>query len=248
MQLENFEPVDGVPALYHTETEALVIADLHLGLEGSMTSEGSYVPKFHLDEVLEDIERARSSTEASRIVVNGDIKNEFKKSYYSEKNEVKKLVKHLKRRFDEAVFIKGNHDKFIESTVEDEGLQMKEYFIKDRVLFIHGDKRPEDIEGLEKDEYDTVIIGHEHPALSLEDGIGIAEKVDCILYGEMKDGKDIIVLPAFSKISNGTEINEVPQGKLLSPILREDVDIKSLKAVAVSREAGNFEFPEIGKF
>ncbi len=248
MELEGFESVEGIPALYHPETDTLTISDLHLGLEGSMTSEGSYVPKFHLEDMLEDIEKARSRTEASRIVVNGDIKNEFNKSYYSEKDEVRSLVQHLKRRFDEAVLVRGNHDKFIESTVEDEGLEMQGFFLEEGILYIHGDRKPEEIEDLEEEEYNTIVIGHEHPALSLKDNLGISEKVDCFLYGETDAGKTIIVLPAFSTISNGTEVNEVPQRKLLSPILREGLNKDSLKAEAVSREAGNFEFPEIGRF
>ena len=246
MELKGFETIENIPALYHPGLDMLVLSDLHLGLEGSMTSEGSYVPKFQLDDILEEIEKARSRTEASRVLVNGDLKNEFRKSYYSEKEEVSKLVQHLKRRFEEAVIVEGNHDQFIEKTVEDEGLEMKEYFLEDGVLFIHGDRKIEEIdEGLE---YDTIVIGHEHPALSLKDDIGVVEKIDCFLYGETEEGKNIVVLPAFSNISNGTRINETPQRELLSPVLKGKVDVKSLKAVAVSREAGLYSFPEIGKF
>ncbi|WP_414837529.1 metallophosphoesterase [Candidatus Nanosalina sp. VS9-1] len=245
MDIQDFETVDSIPALYHPDLDLLVLSDLHLGLEGSMTSEGGYVPKFNLDDVLEEIEKARSSTGASRVLVNGDLKNEFRKSYYSEKEEVKKLVQHLKRRFNEAIIVEGNHDQFIEKTVEDEGLEMHDYYLEDGVLFVHGDRKIEEIEeGLE---YSTVVIGHEHPSLSLKDEIGVVEKVDCFLYGETEDGKNIIVLPAFSNISSGTRINETPQRELLSPILKEKVDVKGLKAIAVSREAGLFDFPEIGK-
>jgi len=244
MKIKGFQSIEGIPAIYHPEMDLLVLSDLHLGLEGSMTAKGSYVPKFHFDDILEDIEKARSSTGASRVLLNGDLKNEFNRNSYSEKQEIKKLLKHLKRRFDEAIVVEGNHDKFVEDIVEEQGLELNEYFLEDGILFIHGDKRPEEIS--DDLDYNTIVIGHEHPALSLEDDIGISEKVDCILYGDTKSGKDIIVLPAFSNISNGTEVNQVPSHELLSPILKEDVYKKKLKAVAVSREAGNFEFPEIG--
>ena len=246
MEIKGFETIENIPALYHPGLDLLVLSDLHLGLEGSMTSEGSYVPKFQLDDLLEEIEKARSRTEASRVLVNGDLKNEFRKSYYSEKEEVRELVQHLKRRFEEAIIVEGNHDQFIEETVEDEGLEMKNYFLEDEILFVHGDRKIEEME--ENLEYDTVVIGHEHPALSLKDDIGVVEKIDCFLYGETEDGKNIVVLPAFSNISNGTRINETPQSELLSPILKEKVDVKKLEAVAVSREAGLYSFPEIGKF
>lgn len=244
MEIKGFQTIEGIPAIYHPEMDLLVISDLHLGLEGSMTSQGSYVPKFNFEEVIEDIEKARSRTKASRVILNGDLKNEFKRSSYSEKQEIKNLLQHLKRRFEEVIIVEGNHDKFIEKTVEDEGLKIRNHFLEKGVLFVHGDERPEDF--LDDIEYDTIVIGHEHPALSLEDNIGISEKIDCILYGETNLGKNLIVLPAFSEISNGTNVNEIPSHKLLSPILKEDVNKKELKAVAVSREAGNFKFPEIG--
>lgn len=246
MNVKGFQTIESIPAIYHPELDMLVLSDLHLGLEGSMTAKGSYVPKFHFEDVIEDIEKARSRTKASRILLNGDLKNEFKQSSYSEKEEIKKLLEHLKRRFDEAIIVEGNHDKFIEKIIEEEGLELNDYYIEKGILFVHGDKRPEEFS--DDLEYDTIVIGHEHPALSLEDDIGISEKIDCILYGETNEGKDIVVLPAFSNISNGTNINEVPSHKLLSPILKKDVDKDKLKAVAVSREAGNFEFPEIGGF
>lgn len=244
MEIKGFQTIEGIPGIYHPDMDLLVISDLHLGLEGSMTSQGSYVPKFNFEEVIEDIEKARSQTKASRVILNGDLKNEFKRSSYSEKQEIKNLLQHLKRRFEEVIIVEGNHDKFIEKTVEDEGLEIRNHFLEKGVLFVHGDERPEDF--LEDIEYDTLVIGHEHPALSLEDDIGISEKIDCILYGETDLGKNLIVLPAFSEISNGTNINEIPSHKLLSPILKQDVNKKELKAVAVSREAGNFKFPEIG--
>jgi putative SbcD/Mre11-related phosphoesterase len=237
-----FRTVDSIPCLYHGELDMIVLSDLHLGLEGSMTSEGSYVPKFQLDDVLEDINQVREDTGASRILVNGDLKNEFNKSYYSEKQEIKKFLRRLQKEFDDVIVIEGNHDNFIEKTVEDQGLEFREKFLENGILFTHGH------EEIGKEDFDTVVIGHEHPALSLEDEIGVVEKVDCALYGETEGEKNIVVLPAFSSISNGTKINEVPQNELLSPILRNRVDVSSLKAVAISREAGIFEFPELGKF
>ena len=242
MEFLGFETVDSIPCVYHQELDLLVISDLHLGLEGSMTSEGSYVPKFQLDDILEEIEEAREEMGARKILVNGDLKNEFRKSYYSEKQEVKKFLRRLQKNFEEVIVIEGNHDRFIQKTVEDLGLEFRKKYLEDGVLFLHGhEKIDDDIE------FDTVVIGHEHPALSLKDDIGVVEKVDCIVYGEMKSGKNIVVLPAFSQISNGTRINETPEDQLLSPVLREKVNVSKLRAIAVSREAGIFEFPELGK-
>ncbi|MFB6147464.1 MAG: metallophosphoesterase, partial [Candidatus Nanohaloarchaea archaeon] len=221
-----------------------VISDLHLGLEGTVTSEGGYVPQFQLDELLDDLEEARELTSASRVLVNGDLKHEFSSSRYTEQKELEEFMQFLDERFQETIVVRGNHDTFIEEAVEKHG-SLQDFHLEEGVLFIHGHQ---DLEEVEAGDYGTVVIGHEHPALVLEDEIGVKEKVDAFLYGETEEGKDIVVLPAFSKISGGSKVNQVPSGELLSPVLRNHVDVQSLRAVAVSREAGLFEFPEIGRF
>lgn len=242
MNVFGFETVDSLPCLYHPKLDLLVISDIHLGLEGSVTSKGGYVPKFQLEEIIEDVEKARDETGASRILINGDLKNEFRKNYYSEKKEIDKFIREIKDLFNEIIIVEGNHDNFLDEIVEKNGLEIKKEYIEDDILFTHGHK---DVKNTEK--YDSIVIGHEHPALSLKDEIGVVEKVDSILYGRGESEVNIIVLPAFSSISTGTRINETPQSELLSPVLRNHTDIRKMKAVAVSREAGIFEFPNISK-
>lgn len=243
MELYSFETVDNLPCLYHPEMDLLVISDLHLGLEGTMTREGNYVPEHQLETVLEEIEKAGRLTDADRILVNGDLKNEFKTSY-KETEEVEQLLKFLKNEFEDVILTVGNHDTFLESTVDKYGLELREHYKENQTVFTHGHIGLDD---LETGEYETIVLGHEHPALALEDEIGVREKVDCFLHGYTRDGKNIIVLPAFSDISNGTSINETPVHELLSPILKQNVDVKQLKAIAVSREGGLFRFPQLRK-
>lgn len=243
MDILGFKTIDEKPGLYHPETDLLVISDLHLGLESSMTTKGSYVPQFQLEDLKRDIEEMQKDTEADRILVNGDLKNEFSTSY-SEKKELRDFIDFLQENFEDVILIKGNHDTLIEDITEEKGLRMLESYNEGNVLFTHGHMS---LQTLDEEDFDTVVIGHEHPALALTDDVGVKEKVDCFLYGEMNDGRNILVMPAFSKISNGTNINEVPSRELLSPILRNKVDKDSLKAVAIDREAGLLEFPKIGR-
>lgn len=245
MEFLGFQTIDSLPALYHPELDLTVISDLHLGLEGSMTSEGGYVPQFQLDELKDDVRQIEEETGASRILVNGDLKHEFSTTRYSEREEIEEFVELLDELFDEVIVVKGNHDTFLEKLIEEAGGTLEDYHLEEGVLFVHGH---EALKKLDAGDHETLVIGHEHPALVLKDEIGVKEKADCFLYGETKDGKDIIVMPAFSKISGGSKVNQVPQHKLLSPILRNEVDVDQLKAVAVDREAGIYEFPEIGKF
>jgi len=245
MKIFSFETVDSLPLLYHPELDLLVVSDIHLGLEGTMTADGNYVPKFQLDELLEDLQKAQELTEASRILVNGDLKNEFSTSRFTERNEIKDFLDFLDKNFEETIIVKGNHDTFVDSTANEYDLDLKKHHLEDGVLFTHGHISLDELD-LE-DEFETMVIGHEHPSLGLEDDIGIKEKIPCFLYGELKDDHNIIVLPAFAKVSRGNDINYTPQHKLLSPTLRNKVEFGELKALGVSRKGGLFEFPEIRK-
>ncbi len=234
--MTEFKIIDSMPAVHFPEIDTVAVADLHLGLEASMTSSGYYVPEFQLDKVKEELEKCFEVTKARSIVINGDLKNEFSTSY-SEKKEVAELLKFLKTIFEQVIVIKGNHDLFLEQTVEDQGLKLEESFLKDDVLFVHGHEKLE----VEED-YGTIVIGHEHPALALKDDIGHVEKVSCLLHGENREGIEIIVLPAFSHISNGSEVNTIDESDLMSPILKNHMELGTMNAVAVSREGGVYDF------
>ncbi len=234
--MTQFEIIDSIPAVYFPEISTVAVSDLHLGLEASMTSNGYYVPEFQLEKVKKELEKCFEETQASTIVLNGDLKNEFSTSY-SEKKEVSELLKFLKTVFEKVVVVKGNHDLFLEETVEEEGLKMRETFLKQNVLFAHGHQELD----TEKN-YDTVVIGHEHPALSLEDDIGHVEKIPCLLHSKNGQGLEIIVLPAFSHISNGSEVNNISESDLLSPVIKNNFELNSMTAIAVSREGGVYDF------
>ena len=232
--MTSFEIIGNYPAIYFPELDLIAISDLHLGLEASMTSRGNYVPEFQLTQIKEELKDIKKETGCNRILLNGDLKNQYSTSY-SEKSEIDELVSFLTSNFEDVIIVKGNHDTFIENLLEEHDLRPLEQYEQDGVLFTHGDESPEQ-------DWDTIVIGHEHPALALEDEIGVTEKVDALLH--LDSEKEIFVLPAYSPISNGSEINRMNSSELLSPILK-DFDIGEFQAYAISREAGVFDFGTI---
>lgn len=233
----DFEILDSIPGLYLPGPDLIVISDLHLGLEASMTSSGNYVPEFQLDEIKEELLNLQELSGSKRILVNGDLKNQHSTTY-SEKQEVKKLLDFLTSNFEDVIVIKGNHDLFLDEIIEDYGLRLLESYVEDKILFTHGDKKVD-----KKKEFETIVIGHEHPALALEDDIGVTEKIPCLLHGNTDLG-ELFVLPPFSKISNGSEINRMKKKDLLSPILKE-IELDQLEAYAISREGGVYNFGKL---
>jgi len=230
----DFEIVGNYPAVYFPGLDLIAVADLHLGLEASMTSRGNYIPEFQLEQILDELEQIKEETGCSRILVNGDLKNQYSTSY-SEKKEIDELLGFLTDNFEDVIIIQGNHDTFTESLLEEHGLRPLDSYETKGVLFTHGHETPDK-------EWKTIVIGHEHPALALDDQIGVTEKVDCLLHFEGE--KEVFVLPAYSPISNGSEINRMNSSELLSPILKQ-FNLDEFQAYAISREAGVFDFGTI---
>ena len=63
----------------------------------------------------------------------------------------------------------------------------------------------------------------------------------------MRNGTNLIVMPAFSRLAQGSQMNQVRDEELLSPVLKDMVDIGEMRPIAVDKEAGLFEFPRLNK-
>lgn len=244
---DRFEIVESYPALYIDTLDAVVVSDLHLGLESLMAKKGTYMPKVQLDAIKDDLEAIVAEVEPEKLIVCGDIKHEFSKTTYGEREEVQEFIEFLSELVEDILLVKGNHDNYLIYYVEDyDNVELEEYYVLDDILFVHGHEIFEDLETLDAD---YVLMGHEHPSLALQDKVGVTEKIHCFLYGEMDDGRGLIVLPAFSRLAEGTPMNRVKNQDpdILSPILKKQIDVLSMEAIGVDKEAGVFEFPEVGR-
>ncbi len=54
-------------------------------------------------------------------------------------------------------------------------------------------------------------------------------------------------MPALSYFAFGSDVNLMPKKELLSPVLRELVDIDDLRVIGISRETGCLDFSQLGK-
>jgi hypothetical protein len=227
------------PALYLEDIKAVVIADLHLGYEGIMAEQGIFMPKTQFRKEQEMLESIAGLKQAERVIINGDVKHEFSETSYHEFREVGELFEILRRHFEEVHVVKGNHDNFIIYVTRKHGIALHEELTLGKFHFFHGHRIPREAEA------EFLVMGHEHPAIALYDEIGVKEKVKCFLYGEA-GGKKLVVLPAFSPLAYGSDVNQVPKSELLSPLLRS-IDVDKLNVVAVSEEAGCLPFAQLGE-
>jgi len=238
---KGIEVINGFKAIYVRELDLIVISDLQLGEELYLAEEkGIFVPQIQFREIKSELSTIFRKAGATRILINGDVKHEFGEASKQEWREVIELVEFLRKKVKEIIVVRGNHDNYLLNIASKINIQIFDpFYIEKGYLFAHGHKKfsyPKN--------FHTLIIGHEEPAIIIRHGFDKI-KLPALLYGKMKNGKRIICLPAFSTLSSGTEINAIDENDLLSPILKEDVDLDELEVVGIDKEVGALSFGKL---
>ncbi len=229
MKISNdIELINGLPIAYIKSMNALVISDLHLGFEGIAAKTGIYIPKTNLKKIMKIVINAFGITKADKIIVTGDIKNEFASVDIEEYKEMMEFIKFIKNNNAKLILIKGNHDNFVDryKTIFDIEIYSQEMEYN-QYLFFHGEEMPKNISKNIK----LLIMGHEHPAISIINKIRKKEKLKCFLFGTYK-GRKLLVLPAINYFMSGINVNIEPKSHLLSPILKK-INIDKFNAIAI---------------
>lgn len=192
-------------ALYLKNYKTLIISDLHIGIEESLNKRGVLIPRFQFNDFLNKLKLILNKIDVKRVIFNGDLKHEFGEISRQEWNNILKLFDFLNDK--KIIVIKGNHDPILKPIADKRNIKLVESYNLDDIMVMHGDKI---LVNLGK----TLIIGHEHPAISLKKGIRV-EKYSCFLKGKWKN-KNLIVMPSFNLLTSGTNILKE---NLLSPFL-----------------------------
>jgi len=216
--------VDGIKitslyAAYLEEHSTAVVADFHIGYESYLQHEGVSIPRYQKDIILKRLERIISKYEVERIVINGDFKHEFGKNLRQEWREAEEILSFLVERV-EVVMVRGNHDNFLKTIASRYGVEVRDEYSLGNFKMVHGHR-------MVKGEGKKLLLGHEHPSLSIRDAVGAMVKMPCYLCGN-----GIVVLPAISPLATGTDVLE---GDFLSPILK-NVDKKGMKVYAINHD------------
>lgn len=222
-------------ALFIPSKKTLILSDLHIGQDESMNANGLLVPRFQYQDLFNETQRIIKQTKPKTIILNGDIKHEFSKILKEERKRIQEYLQYLKRNRT-VIIIKGNHDAIIEPLAKSQEIEMKNYEKINDVFICHGDKI---IENEDYEQSKTIIIGHEHPAITLKDGVRV-EKYKCYLKGKYKN-KKLIVMPAMNPSSEGSD---VLTQKLLSPYLKNNKNLKNFKAIIIEENKA-YDFGEI---
>jgi len=230
------------PALYLRKYRALVVADSHIGYEDELASKGVFIPRFQLRKFMELLEKLLEDFPTSKLIVAGDLKHSFSGIGVVERRELIRFFSFVMPRVEELIIVRGNHDNYLPLMKKKFDFRFVEYLVLGEYLIVHGHKPvPEDVGS----SWEYLILGHEHPSITLRDSVGRLGKFPCFLVGELSNlGKVFITLPATGAYQTGSRIT-LDKETYISPILRESALIPNIKPVIVDEEIGIFELPPL---
>jgi|Deesub1362A_J573_1020465.scaffolds.fasta_scaffold00151_41 hypothetical protein len=211
-------------------SDALVVADLHLGLEYELFSKGVKIPSQARTMEIK-LSNLIKKSGVGRIIVLGDVKHNIPKTSWMEYSEIPQMFRSLSELADITV-IKGNHDGDLEKLLPD--MRIVKNLELEEALLTHGHlkiRSPID--------FKYIIMGHNHPCVEFTDEFGRSIRESAWIrarlnrradeFYEVKRNPEIVVMPAFNDLIYGTPFNK--EEKLLGPLFRQGVvDLKNAKA------------------
>ncbi len=204
---------------------ALVVADLHLGIEEYLASQGLYLPYSQLPDLEKMIVEALERYDPDRLILLGDVKHEFGRASDQEWRDVRDLMSSLKERVRVEV-VRGNHDNYLIPILRRMDVPLHDPMLKlGNVKLVHGHQKVE-LEG-------TIVMGHEHPGIAIRKDFGAKVTFKCMLHGVFEDF-EVFVLPAATMVGGA---KDMLSSEPLSPILRE-VGLSTMEVHVVDEVAG----------
>jgi uncharacterized protein len=191
-------------AVYLEREKILAVADLHLGYAWAHRYNGQLLPVHPPEDLRARLSDLCSYYQPKHLAILGDIVHEAA-PVTEISNEVKELFSVL-RGLCGLKLILGNHDKKLRKLMNGASdLEFLARFEVEKFVLVHGNTAMELPAGK------TVLMGHEHPAISLGDGIKSA-KFPCFMVG-----RRVVLLPAFSQWAAGSNIRAY---EFMSPLAR----------------------------
>ncbi|MBL7160545.1 MAG: metallophosphoesterase [Candidatus Aenigmarchaeota archaeon] len=237
----------GEPAL--TVGGALVVADLHLGIELEFRKAGMRMPS-QTHVLRKRLETLLEKSKTKELVVCGDLKHKVPGTTFQEEKEIPEFLS----RFDKVLIARGNHDADLKPLLPPEAtMHPSGGFLQGKTFFVHGHAWPSPAFL----EADTMVAGHVQPQIEITDQLGytwreqvwVRASLDREMveerygknkqYGRSKGLPKLIILPSFNPLAGGLALNKKARN---SPLLK----IANLKKAKLYLLDGTF-LGELGK-
>jgi uncharacterized protein len=200
-------------AAYLEQENALAISDLHLGYNWAHRFNGQMLPLHAHNQLGMRISELLQAYPARKLILLGDILHQAVpvKAVEAEMTELLDTVSEKA----ELILIQGNHDRELRKLPWASHWKLLPEYRADSTVLLHGDGLKELPKGA-----DFVIMGHEHPAINLGDGVATSEKFPAFLTAA-----HLLILPAFSLWAAGTCYGSY---EFMSPLARETTFRKAI--------------------
>lgn len=215
-------------AVHLTGCDTLVLADLHVGRESTA---GIEVPLDERGRLLDRLTAVLAASEPARVVFAGDLLHRFDRLDAASRRTIEALYDACLDVGSDPVALAGNHDARLADCWPDP--VERERKLPDGTVVCHGHEEP----AATGERY---LVGHDHPAIAIE---GVRRP--CFLFGEgVYRGGDLLVLPAFTPLAGGVEVNDRRGADFRSPLVSS---LGTLRPVVVDDDRGLW-FPPLGSF
>ena len=216
----NLVPVHGSAALHLVDESALILSDLHYGVEAEMLRGGVWVPNRSTGRT-EKVLKLIKQTKSKRLILLGDVKHQVPHNSKQQRTDLEQFFMAV-NRVAKVEIVPGNHDGGLEDIIPSEvKFHKSDGFVIGEIGMVHGHAWPSQ----EVMNSKILVMGHEHPALSFRDRLDKLHSEPCWLRAPMleherydKVPKQLIVMPAFGELAGRTMIIEPLKG--LGPVLR----------------------------
>jgi len=205
------------PALLLEKENALLVSDLHIGLEDMHERKGIHIPASILPRILKSIITPAKELGCSKVFILGDVKHEFGEPREEDWFGVRKLVRQIREIGCKPEVVRGNHDNYIIVILKELDVVLHEPDVNlGKFLLMHGH-----LEMYRPGKGKHIIMGHEHPAVSIKDDLGVKHAFKAFLNGKLL-GSQITILPSTSPLRIRIAMNETPSSEFLSSILKNN--------------------------
>jgi len=188
--LPSIKPFPNEPALliHKGKERALVIADLHIGWEVTLSQQGIHVPS-QTGKMLKRLKMILAESKSTRLIMLGDVKHSVTGAELEEWRDVPEFFEELLKIVPSVQVIVGNHDGNLEPLTPSkvELLPSTGLILWKTYGLAHGHAWPlPEMLGCE-----TLILGHLHPAVTLRDALGYRLTKPAWVMAEC-DGKKLL--------------------------------------------------------
>jgi metallophosphoesterase superfamily enzyme len=215
--------------------ETLVVADVHVGRGEASDVE---FPLGERADLRARLEAALDALSPRRVVFAGDVLHQFGSVTNRASTGLDDLADACRDAGATPTLVRGNHDTALDSVWD--GDVHDEYSLTDETLGIdvvvcHGHALPDADASL-------YVVGHDHPTITIE-----GSRRPCFLYGEsVFRGADVLMLPAFTRLAAGVEVNGLKTRDAQSPFV---TDIDAFRPIVYDDDAEDaLTFPPLGRF